>query len=416
MTIQIIQLNPNKELCGDQITVSALSQPRALDEYDVNIIDLSDPEIWTNSRNTYKRIDSFDDFSSIHTMVMNRKKANIIYVCPKNVFISYDYKQSLNRYEYHKKIKDDLPLFKNLIERVFPYGFYNINYETTTTSIGEIHFDADFYFSSSSFGIKHISDRSEKIVTVLLDPFHKTKNTIATTLNVTASLQHLYAYLESIFPDNAETQEPSWVKDYLFYNDNELKDKIEKIDKEIIDLNNEKGKCNEAVDYNRKVKSILYSNGKQLANTVSGILEQLLNCNLSNFVDVKKEDFRIEKDDIVFIGEIKGVSSNVKNSYISQVENHYDTYLESANEDDKKKAGKQLLIINPFRDKPLDEREPIMDEQIKKAERNECLIIETKVLLRLYERFLRKEVSTEDCLKLFKSEKGLLSVEQVNEI
>ena len=52
------------------------------------------------------------------------------------------------------------------------------------------------------------------------------------------------------------------------------------------------------------------------------MLEKMLNYNLSEFKDDYKEDFLIEFNDITFIGEIKGVNSNLKNKHLSQLDDH----------------------------------------------------------------------------------------------
>ena len=49
----------------------------------------------------------------------------------------------------------------------------------------------------------------------------------------------------------------------------------------------------------------------------------------------KKEDFNFEIDDKVFIGEIKGVTSNVKNANVSQLDTHVQNYIDE-HEVDKK--------------------------------------------------------------------------------
>ena len=67
------------------------------------------------------------------------------------------------------------------------------------------------------------------------------------------------------------------------------------------------------------MKSVLYTNGDELVQVVFEILEELLGCDLSQFVDLKKEDFLFTIEDTTFIGEIKGVNSNVKNPNITQL-------------------------------------------------------------------------------------------------
>ena len=49
----------------------------------------------------------------------------------------------------------------------------------------------------------------------------------------------------------------------------------------------------------------------------------------------KKEDFLINKDDITFVGEIKGLSSAVQNKNISQLEVHIQNYFDKLQEEGK---------------------------------------------------------------------------------
>ena len=93
---------------------------------------------------------------------------------------------------------------------------------------------------------------------------------------------------------------------------------------------------------NLRYKSILYSNGDDLVRVVFEILENILDCDLSKFEDIKKEDFLIKKDNYTFIGEIKGVTSNVKNEHISQVDVHYQKYMDKLNEEKIQERVKEL--------------------------------------------------------------------------
>ena len=161
---------------------------------------------------------------------------------------------------------------------------------------------------------------------------------------------------------------------------------------------------------NLKFKSILYSNGDELVEVVVEILQEILDVDMSSFKDVKKEDFLIKKDNMTFIGEIKGINSNVKNSNISQLENHYHNYVDELVEGTQEKV-KQILIINPLRGTDVNNREPIHKTQIDLAIRNKCLIIETKVLLSLFERYKKGTYKTEDINLMFTEKIGLLLVE-----
>ena len=145
-----------------------------------------------------------------------------------------------------------------------------------------------------------------------------------------------------------------------------------------------------------------------LVSVVFEILEKLLDCDLSEFVDKKKEDFLIKKSSCTFIGEIKGVTSNVKHEHISQIELHYRGYLDRLDDEGISESVKQLLIINPFRSKPLDQREPVHKEQITLAERNGCLIIETHTLMRMYENYCLGLLTAQRCEEIFAKCTGVL--------
>ena len=145
---------------------------------------------------------------------------------------------------------------------------------------------------------------------------------------------------------------------------------------------------------------------------VFDILEKMLAYDLSGFQDEKREDFLIKLPECTFIGEIKGVTSNVKNEHISQIDLHHSSYIDALEEQDIHETVKQILIINPFRTKPLGERDPVHTAQIDLAIRNNCLIIETSTLLRIFEKFCRGEVTTQKCKNVFASNSGLLRLEE----
>ncbi len=118
----------------------------------------------------------------------------------------------------------------------------------------------------------------------------------------------------------------------------------------------------------------------------------------------------IKKDDITFIGEIKGINSNVKNENVSQLEVHSQCYFDKLNEEGKTESVKALLIINPFRTKPISERDPVHETQIKLAERYGSLIITTEQILKIFEKFLFGDLKSEQIIERFKKEIGLFTL------
>ena len=156
---------------------------------------------------------------------------------------------------------------------------------------------------------------------------------------------------------------------------------------------------------------MLTESGDNLVEVVSEILGEMLNYDLSGFVDKKKEDFRIKLDSVTFIGEIKGINTNVKSGNISQVENHCRNYEDELN--GSKENIKGLLVINTLRDKRLAEREEVHINSIDLAEKYGVLIITTVKLLKLYERFVVKEVSSENIIEAFKTQVGLCDIDKI---
>ncbi|UTY39396.1 hypothetical protein NMU03_00760 [Allocoprobacillus halotolerans] len=166
-----------------------------------------------------------------------------------------------------------------------------------------------------------------------------------------------------------------------------IDDKTEIIKNASKDIDNAK----KVLKRNMRYKSILYTSGDELVDVVFEILEQMLGCDLSGFNDVKKEDFNFEIDDKVFIGEIKGVTSNVKNANVSQLDIHVQNYIDE-HEVDKENIV-SLLIIDHQRNKPLSQREEVHNNAIELAIRNKSLIIETITLLRMFEKYLSGELN-----------------------
>ena len=158
---------------------------------------------------------------------------------------------------------------------------------------------------------------------------------------------------------------------------------------------------------NERYKSILYTSGDKLVEVVLDILGQMLGYDFSVFEDKKKEDFLAEIGDDVFIGEIKGVNHNVKSENVSQLDVHYQSFLEDSGKSENHVFA--LLIMNHQKNKDLTKREPVHENQVKLAKRNGSLIIDNFVLLKLFEKYKSEEISREYCMQLLKNNTGILN-------
>ena len=388
-----------------------MSAPRALDDYDINVLDLSVSTMWKYRNHSYiGQVDLLPDLKTLQQMVENRKTAIVVYVMPQNVLYSYDLQ--FGSACTHVPVKDILDgVFRYSILNVIPNGAISplLVYEKTNTDISGRKYEADFYLRNST-KIVTKSERSEKPTTIKI-----AENVYVTTLAITRSIADIKHYLSSLFAKHEHETAPAWVQAIVFGDDMFQNGQIEQGRAEIEAARAKIDAAKNKLAENAKYKSILYTNGDDLVDVVFKILEKILECDLSSFVDDKKEDFLIKLPSCTFIGEIKGVTSNVKYEHISQVELHYRGYLDRLAESGVTENVKQLLVMNPFRTKALDRRDPVHVSQVDLAVRNGCLIIETITLLRLYEKFCNGEVTSQKCTEVFSSRTGLLCLADFDE-
>ena len=372
-----------------------------MDEFDINIIDLSDCRIWENNSNNTRSINCLDDFKSISTMILTKKTSEVIVLLPQNLTFRYYYNYGkFNKFNELKNILNDV--MQSILNYLyFPFLELEINYENTRTKVDNIELCASFYFTDTADKVLLSSVKSNKITTI------RQGDVVISTLSIKTYGQ-LFSFLREIKLISNREEIPVWIKDEKMFDDVQQLEIIEYNNNIIQDANNKILQAEKTLQKNERYKSILYTSGDELVEVVFEILEQMLGWDLSNFVDMKKEDFNYKFNGNTYIGEIKGINSNVKNANVSQLDNHVAEYKDEHEED----VGEivSLLIINHQRNRPLSEREPVNDQQIKLALRNESLIVETNSLLRLFEKYVNQEISRDDCLSILTIQKGLLKI------
>lgn len=411
MMIQLLTYNGNEEkLKGKDVIINKLHDAQSLDEFDINVIDLRDNNIWEYNESNNVSINSINDFKSLRTMISLSKKTKIIIIYPQNVTYSYDrhYHMNINGYRLDKKceLKDMITkMNQHILNCLYnPIIDLKVFYENTRTQINNSEILASFTFGdilptdvlTKSFG-------SDKPTTI------KHGNVILSTLDI-KSYEQLIGFLKQIHLIKEKDEVPKWVKEEKMFDD---KKQLRIIDEnnDIISKATDKIKqARKIMDRNERYKSILYTSGDELVDVIFEILEQMLGCDLSAFHDIKKEDFNFCLDNNVFIGEIKGITSNVKSINVSQLDVHVQNYLDDHEEDKDKITS--LLIVDHQRNRPLSEREPVHNIQINLAKRNESLIVETITLLKLFEKYLGDTLTREKCVEILTTNTGLLTIDK----
>lgn len=394
---------------SDSVLYSTFSAPRSLDEFDINIINLGDEQLWyEGSMNNPATLNEIENLHAIGQMVIHSSKTTILYVFPQDIEYhfaeSYSLKNGINIPNYSgARWRDQL---KQTQEKVFPKvidGFkVNLAYENTKTTISDESYCAAFYFLETVENIT-ISDFSNKPTTIKVND-----RIFLTTLDVLTEEQKLLYFIRNVVFPVKKDEKPDWMNEISFFDDKEQQAIIEENNNQIKNATRNIEISNKKLQTNNRYKSILYTTGDELVEVVFDMISQMLDYDLSTFIDEKKEDFLIRKDTYTIIGEIKGVSTNVKSEHIAQIDTHYHGYMDQLNDEGREENVKQILIINPLRKTPLNEREEIHETQIRLAERNGCLIVETKTLLKMFECFLSTELTVSDCEKIFTTKTGLL--------
>ena len=418
MKIQIISNVQNIKCTDCDITYSRLDKPKTLDSFDVNIVDLQDDSIWKNNDDNPLEINVSCDLISIQKNIETSRKAVNIILFPQNYSFKYwFYADSYYSEEYYHNsfcLKDKIDIVKRIMEDIIPktssrenWGInYGLGYENSETICGRSHFKSAFCFTTLyPEKISTKAKDSNKATTILV-----LENCYLTTLLLSDGNCNLMDYLTFIgINEKGQAEIPEWINNFDFFDDAEQRKEINKNTNIIKQAQEKIEKANEILDKNLYYKSVIYETGDNLVKVVTEMLGKLYNYDMTNFVDKKDEDFRITLEDKVFLGEIKGINTNVKKANVSQVLQHTSSF----EDDNKNLLVKGLLIINHQRDKTLEERENINSDIIKFATKNDVLIIQTIDLLKIFEKFLNCEVTSEKVIEQFASQSGLIDISKI---
>ncbi|MBU0996638.1 MAG: hypothetical protein KKE16_01170 [Firmicutes bacterium] len=396
---------------------SSFASPKSLDEFDVNILDLTNEKIWMSPSQDRTNLYVKKDLQSIKNMIVNSKKSKIVVILPSNIMWKSYLKivtrngRSSEEFGVSEPIKNILPSFISILSDFIPEIKFSLMYENTTSKINDVEYNAAFYFNlpnSSNFVPLLVSESSEKVVLIA----NKFSNIYICTIDILKSDSHFLNFIyQYIVEKEVQTPIPQWIDTISILDDVESSEKIIELKKKEAEILSEIDKQALAINGNNIIKSILYEKGDTLVKIVKTLISEMMNIDMSSFVDKKGEDFLAETEEVIFLGEVKGTKNYVKTSFLSQLDNHIELYRESQCDNSlSEKAVKGLLIVNYQNELEPKERSPIQDSQVSKAYRNDLLIIDTVDLLDLYCAFKTNKISSAKIISLLSSSKGLLNV------
>lgn len=407
MKVQIVSLKGKSNYkLNCEITNSKIESPLSFDAFDLNVVDMQDEDIWKNDDNSQSSLNIIKELKDIGEIIRNTQKSTNIVLFPQNVKFKY-HKALSGGYYREEEIKNMLyNMIHNFFSKILNHDDYKIIYERTETKCDNKILKADFWINiNPPKNIILSSNVSEKPTVV------KIKNRLyLTTLDIKLNENNLYHLLKQIGVLRDAIEIPDWLEKYEFYNDNILNDKINKNSQKIEDLKLEIAAAESEKNKNLKYKKILIESGASLVDIVFDMLQEMLDCNLSSFIDEKKEDFLINKETITFVGEVKGVTSNVRSEHISQTERHIQSYLDKLQDENILENVKGVLIINHSRNQSLSDRIAVHENQISLANKYGLLVITSDVMLKLYEKFKQEEIKQETIINLLKDKTGVLNI------
>lgn len=388
------------EFEGSNVIVNSIHDARSLDDFEINIISLNDENMWCCYDKQKESINSIADIYSLADMVENSKKTKVVVLFPSNLKYKFNYWTSEKKYHNSCELKDMIVKMKvAVLQKLYqPFSYMQLVYENTETYINGESLEAAFYFKDSLNSL--IKSTSEKTVVC------KYGEVIASSL-ILKTYDQLIKFLEEVGLIVQKESIPDWMEEIQMFDDDKQLNVIQESEQLIAQQREIIAKAEEALERNKRYKSILYTNGSELVDVVFDILQQMFGCNLEEFEDKKVEDFSFELSGITYIGEIKGIGSNVTSTNITQLELHHSSFTDK-NPDIKEENIRCILIINYQRKRPLADRDPVDQKQITLAEKYGSLIVDSNTLLQLFDKYIKGEVSRENCIDIFTNNTGLL--------
>ena len=152
--IQIIAKNKNnyKDFPKKEYYISEFSDFQSFDNYEITVIDISDPYLWYNKNDNLRNINQYLDLKSLKLAIQKSNKTNILIIFPQNISYKYHYyylQGGGQDYTKNKKLKDMIEDYIFIINNfLFDLGSTTINYGKTRTKIDQCLYTADFSFSN----------------------------------------------------------------------------------------------------------------------------------------------------------------------------------------------------------------------------------------------------------------------------
>lgn len=408
----LVYKKPN---CGftetSDLTIREFGKALAFDAFDLTVIDLQDKYLWKSDYTNDKILQDHADISSIRQMMLQSNKAKCIVVLPQNYSFLYSYGYNLEThsegYKKKKPLKDFIKDFAvSPIGELFSFSLrICFGKSITLVSNKELHSDFSFSMPITSPLKPLLTSNASTISTVLIS-----ETLAATTLEINTN-EDLSAVIDAIFPAVVQSVLiPDWLDEVEYHDETAQRARIKEIDEEMALLDKEKKEIEGVLSNYQDIKSVLCSKDFELEKMTRHLLAKIVEVD-EDFEDCKEEDFRFSYNDTLYLIEIKGSKGGLKRQHISKTYDHVQIKADAMEDEGSTSKLKGVLIFASQIELKPEERDPFPETQITIACKNDIAVLSTETLLRCYEAYIEKRLTSTSFKDTLSQTSGLVSLD-----
>lgn len=408
----LVYKKPN---CGftetSDLTIREFGKALAFDAFDLTVIDLQDKYLWKSDYTNDKILQDHADISSIRQMMLQSNKAKCIVVLPQNYSFLYSYGYNLEThsegYKKKKPLKDFIKDFAvSPIGELFSFSLrICFGKSITLVSNKELHSDFSFSMPITSPLKPLLTSNASTISTVLIS-----ETLAATTLEINTN-EDLSAVIDAIFPAVVQSVLiPDWLDEVEYHDETAQRARIKEIDEEMALLDKEKKEIEGVLSNYQDIKSVLCSKDFELEKMTRHLLAKIVEVD-EDFEDCKEEDFRFSYNNTLYLIEIKGSKGGLKRQHISKTYNHVQIKADAMEDEGSTSKLKGVLIFASQIELKPEERDPFPETQITIARKNDIAVLSTETLLRCYEAYIEKRLTSTSFKETLSQTSGLVSLD-----
>lgn len=408
----LVYKKPN---CGftetSDLTIREFGKALAFDAFDLTVIDLQDKYLWKSDYTNDKILQDHADISSIRQMMLQSNKAKCIVVLPQNYSFLYSYGYNLEThsegYKEKKPLKDFIKDFAvSPIGELFSFSLrICFGKSITLVSNKELHSDFSFSMPITPPLKPLLTSNASTISTVLIS-----ETLAATTLEINTN-EDLSAVIDAIFPAVVQSVLiPDWLDEVEYHDETAQRARIKEIDEEMALLDKEKKEIEGVLSNYQDIKSVLCSKDFELEKMTRHLLAKIVEVD-EDFEDCKEEDFRFSYNDTLYLIEIKGSKGGLKRQHISKTYDHVQIKADALEDEGSTSKLKGVLIFASQIELKPEERDPFPETQITIARKNDIAVLSTETLLRCYEAYIEKRLTSTSFKETLSQTSGLVSLD-----